>query len=104
MDKLATNPIRKVDKPRIDRQPKIRFLDAAEESRLPSTLRGRDAQMRLIRASANRRRLTRREDLLRPLPHFGDHLTPAVLLSMNTGRRLGELIKLRWNNIHFDRR
>jgi integrase len=104
MGKLAANPIRKVEKPRIDRRPKIRFLDAAEESRLRSTLRDRDAQMRLVRSSADRRRLARREDLLPPLPHFGDHLTPAVLLSMNTGLRLGELLKLRWNNVHFDRR
>jgi len=104
MGTLAANPIRKVEKPRIDRRPKIRFLDAGEESRLRSTLRDRDAQMRLVRASANRRRLARREDLLPPLPHFGDHLTPAILLSMNTGLRLGELLKLRWTNVHFDRR
>jgi integrase len=103
MGKLATNPIRRVDKPRIDRQPKIRFLDAAEESRLRMALSERDAQMCLVRASANRRRSARREALLPPLRRFGDHLTPAVLLSMNTGLRLGETLKLRWNNVHLDR-
>lgn len=104
MGKLVANPIRKVDKPRIDRRPKIRFLDAAEESRLRFALRNRDAQLCLLRTTGNRRRLVRREYLLPPLPHFGDHLTPAVLLSMNTGLRLGELLKLRWKNVHLDRR
>jgi site-specific recombinase XerD len=32
LGKLADNPIRWVDKPRIDRRPKIRFLDQQEES------------------------------------------------------------------------
>jgi integrase len=103
MGKLATNPIRKVDKPRIDRGPKVRFLDAAEESRLRVALRARDAQLRLVRTSANRRRKVRRENLLPPLLHFGDHLTPAVLLSMNSGLRLGEMLKLRWKNVQLDR-
>jgi integrase len=103
MGKLAANPIRKVEKPRIDRGPKVRFLDAAEESRLRVALRARDAQLRLVRTSANRRRKVRRENLLPPLLHFGDHLTPAVLLSMNAGLRLGEMLKLRWKNVQLDR-
>jgi site-specific recombinase XerD len=31
---LTENPVRRVDKPRIDRKGKVRFLDQAEESRL----------------------------------------------------------------------
>jgi site-specific recombinase XerD len=34
LGKLTDNPVRRVDKPRIDRRPKIRFLDQPEESRL----------------------------------------------------------------------
>jgi len=32
--KLVDNPVRWVDKPRIDRRPKIRYLDELEEARL----------------------------------------------------------------------
>jgi integrase len=56
------------------------------------------------RESANAWRQERDRSLLPPLPCFGDHLTPAVLLSMNTGLRRGELLKLRWTSIDFDRR
>ncbi len=104
LGKLAENPIRRVDKPRIDRRPKVRFLDGPEEARLREAMCARDLKIRQMRQSANTWRHKRDRELLPALLHFGDHLTPAVLLSMNTGMRLGELLKLRWNNIHFDRR
>ena len=46
----------------------------------------------------------RHEKLFSLLPHFGDHLTPAILLSINTGLRRGEVLKLRWTSIDFSRR
>jgi hypothetical protein len=44
--KLAENPVRIVEKPRLDRTPKVRFLDDAEENRLRESLEARDADMR----------------------------------------------------------
>jgi integrase len=99
---LEANPICRVDKPRLDRRPKVRFLDDAEESRLREALQERDLGIRKGRESANARRQQRAEDLLPSLPHFGDHLTPAVLLSINTGLRRGELLKLGWRSIDFN--
>jgi integrase len=103
LGKLPDNPIRRVEKPRIDRRPKIRFLDEQEESRLREALHARDAEMRVARESANGWRQERKKTLLPSLPHFGDHLTPAVLLSVNTGLRRGELLALRWESIDFSR-
>jgi integrase len=97
--KLPDNVVRRVERPRIDRTPKVRYLDAAEEKRLRDALRERDAEMQEARASANRWRKERKQDPLPDLPHYGDHLTPAVLLSMNTGMRRGELLALRWASV-----
>ena len=101
---LTENPVRRVDKPRIDRRGKVRFLDQAEESRLRDALKARDEEMQKLRTAANERRQKRHKELLPRLTHFGDHLTPALLLSMNTGLRRGEVLKLRWACVDFDRR
>jgi integrase len=81
----------------------VRFLDQAEEARLRDALKSRDEDIQNRRTVANNRRQTRHEQILPPLTHFGDHLTPAVLLSMNTGLRRGELVKLRWGSVDFNR-
>jgi integrase len=101
---LPENPVRRVDKPRIDRRGKVRFLDQVEESRLRAALKSRDEELQNLRTSGNVRRQHRHEKLLSSLPHFGDHLTPAVLLSMNTGLRRGEVLKLGWTSVDFNRR
>jgi integrase len=75
LKKLRENVVRQVERPRLDRSPKVRFLDASEESRLRASL---DA------GGSHARRL---------------HLRPAVLLSMNTGVRRGELLALTWDDV-----
>ena len=99
LDKLAINPVHRIERPKIDRTPKVRYLDTPEEKRLRKALSERDAEMRKARESANRWRKARKQDPLPPLPYFGDHLTPAVLISMNTGMRRGELLALKWSNV-----
>ncbi len=85
--------MREVERPRIDRTPKVRYLDKDEEARLRERLLERDEEMRKARTSANKLAPRDRErELLPPLPHYGDHLTAAVLLSMNLGMRRGELL------------
>jgi integrase len=93
---LAENVVRQVERPRIDRTPKVRYLSREEEVRLREALETRDHEMRRARTSANAWRRARKQEPLPALPHYGDHLTPAVLLSMNTGLRRGELLALRW--------
>jgi integrase len=104
LGKLTDNPVRRVEKPRIDRRPKVRFFSEDEESQLRAALKARDAEMRAARESANVWGQEREYELLPRRLHFGDHLTPAVLLSMNTGLRRGELLALRWESIDFSRR
>jgi integrase len=82
----------------------VRFLDEPEESQLRKAVCVRDLEIRQMRQSANTWRHKRDRELLPALLHFGDHLTPAVLLLMNTGLRRGELLKLHWTSIDFDRR
>src|SRR6266576_2915077 len=42
---LTENPVRRVDKPRVDRRGWVRFLDQAEEARLRDALKERDEEM-----------------------------------------------------------
>jgi integrase len=73
------------------------YLDADEEQRLRRALAERDARMIAARASGNAWAAARGLPLLPPLRTYGDHLTPLVLLAMNTGLRRGELTSLHWD-------
>ncbi len=104
MGKLDDNPVRRVDKPKIDRRPQVRYLDADEEARVRRALIHRDQKAQKMRRSANLWRRRRRKEELPSLTYFADHLTPAVLISMNTGLRRGELLSLTWADVNVQER
>ena len=100
LKRIAENPAWEADKPKLDRNSKVRYLSAEEETRLREALTGRDEEARTARArtiAGNRRQHAD----LKPIPERGyaDHLTPAVLTSMLTGVRRGELLALCWSDI-----
>lgn len=79
----------------------VRYLSDAEEARLRAVLANRDRFMVAARQSANLWRQVRGQALYPVLApdDYGDHVTPVVLLAMNTGLRRGELLSLRWSDI-----
>jgi integrase len=70
----GSNPCRKVKKLRQDNR-RTRYLTAGEEKRLIAALTGRRAYLR-----------------------------PIVVLALNTGMRLGEILGLEWSNVDLNRR
>jgi integrase len=96
---IDANPIKDVDKPKVDRRPKVRYLSPAEDARLRAALAARDRAAIEARSRANAWRKARSKPALAALACYADHLTPAVLLSMNCGLRRGELFGLTWSNV-----
>ena len=82
----------------------VRFLSPAEEARLRQAMSARDRKLVQGRANGNAVRRARQIPTLPDIPMdgFGDHLTPAVLLAMNTGLRRGELLSLQWSDIDLE--
>ena len=103
---VDTNPLLRLRVKAAQPRTVVRFLSAAEEQRLRKALADRDAAAVSARASANEWRQVRKR---MPLPAielgaYGDHLTPVVLLALNTGLRRGELLSLQWSDINLDAR
>lgn len=101
---IAEHPMRKVKALQAP-SGKVRWLSDDEEARLRAALDAREERERAARESANAWRAARGYDLMPGLraAAFVDHLKPAVLLSINTGLRQGELLKLDWQHVSLDR-
>ena len=82
----------------------VRYLSADEESRLRTVMAARDRHMIAARVSGNLWRALRQEALYPDIPAdtYGDHLTPVVLLAMNTGMRRGELLSMTWGDVDLE--
>jgi integrase len=101
---LENHPLEKVKPCKIDNSPKVRFLSKDEEIRLRQKLDEREQDLRADRESGNKWRAVRNQPLYPSLETvaYADYLKPAVLLSLNTGLRRGELFGLKWSDIDFN--
>lgn len=96
----AVHPFSKKLTPlRVANDETIRYLTPAEAQRLRKALVDRDARIARERESANVWRAERARKLMPTISGYGDHLTPMVLLSLNTGIRQGELFSLDWRQV-----
>ncbi|MGS2724824.1 phage integrase [Porticoccus sp. GXU_MW_L64] len=103
---IEANPISDLKPIKLDKAGRIRFLNDQEESRLRQALRERDNTKRKEREQANKWRKQRNYSLLSEISStdYSDHLTPMVLLAINTGMRRGELFHLSWGDVDLERK
>lgn len=101
-DILPSHPLAKLKPIKLDTKGRVRYLTSAEEARLRTALVARDARRRAARSRGNAwRRVRGYTEMLSLEPHaYGDHLTPMVLLTLNTGLRRGELFNLHWEDVN----
>lgn len=101
---IATHPMTKI---KALKEPSgiVRFLSDDEDARLHATLIKRETEIREARDRANEHRRVRHHKQMADLNSlaFTDYLRPAVLVSLNTGVRRGELLTLRWSDVDLDR-
>jgi len=99
---ITQHPLTKVKPLKRDSKAKVRYLSDGEETLLRKALLKRDMTIKSGRDSANKWRKERGYDLLPTLQncHFADHLTPIIILTMNTGLRRGEVFNLKWGDFN----
>jgi len=100
---LDEHPLKETKPLKTDKAGIVRYLTADEEKRLREALTARDRRIIQGRAKGNAWRQQRgREPLSDIAGPYGDHLTPAVLLTLNTGLRRGELLSLTWEAVNLN--
>jgi integrase len=95
----AAHPLAELETLDVADDERIRYLLPEESKRLRAVLKARDDEARTERASANRWRTERGYELMPEIGDYRDHITPMVLLSLNTGLRQGELFSLAWESV-----
>ena len=100
---IDSHPLAKLKPIKGDRLTKVRYLPQDEEERLRGALAARDDKLKRGRASANGWRRARDYTLYPDLSGctYAGHLTPMVVLSLNSGLRRGEVFSLTWNSVNF---
>lgn len=102
---ITKNPLEGVEKPETDRHRRVvRALTSDERERLITALSARDDEKREGRARANVWREERGYDLMPTIGRFADVLTPAVIVSLETGLRRSELFSVQWPFVDFEHR
>lgn len=103
---IDIHPLSRLKQLKEDKSPNVRYLSNDEENRLRIALDERETKLREDRIKGNQWRSERGYELYPVLDNapFVDHLKPLVLLSLNTGARRGELFRMYWEDINFDRK
>jgi integrase len=101
---LSAMPLGKIKRSAEDENAVVRYLIDDEEARVRTALIERDDARRGARDSANTWRRERAYQEWTAYGAYTDHLTPLVLLAVNTGLRRGELLQLRWRDVDLQRR
>ena len=103
---IAANPLQKLKPTKGPDSTRVRYLDKDEEKRLSDTITLRDAEAKEARDRYNQWRKERNYDLYVSLSQcaYSDHMTPMILISLNTGLRQGELFNLTWKQVDLNKK
>jgi hypothetical protein len=96
---LSVMPLGKMKRRKEDENAIVRYLSGDEETRLRAALIARDKSRRDARETANAWRRERGYKEWPTYASYTDHLTPLVLVAVNTGLRRGELLQLRYTSL-----
>lgn len=100
----AVHPLARMEALAVADDETIRYLTPQEGQRLRKALAERDSAAIDARNRANEWRIERGRELMPELEVYCDHITPMVLLSLNTGLRQGELFALTWECVDLQRK